>query len=101
MKYLTVFLSAAMLFTTGAQAMDIIQFDQMTAQDRQAFLNFLPQAAEKVLEQEGRSADAQKVHHLFNDILPDGGIYCREGLTGANERSHANPVVATACPRRS
>jgi hypothetical protein len=37
--------------------MDITQFDQMTAQDRQAFLNFLPPAAEMVLNQEGRTAD--------------------------------------------
>jgi hypothetical protein len=32
----TTFLSASMLFTSAAQAMEIIQFDQMTAQDRQA-----------------------------------------------------------------
>jgi hypothetical protein len=62
------FLSAAMLFTSAAQAMDIIRFDQMTAQDRQAFLDSLSKDAETVLNQEGRSADAQKVHHLFNDI---------------------------------
>jgi len=40
----------------------------MTAQQRQAFLNFVPQAAETVLNQEGRSDDAAKVQHLFNDI---------------------------------
>jgi hypothetical protein len=67
-------LSAAMLLTSAAQAMEIIQFDQMTAQDRQAFLNFLPKAAETVLEQEGRSVDATKVHQLFNDILPGDAL---------------------------
>jgi len=64
------FLSVAMLFTSAAQAMEIIQFDQMAAQDRQGFLNSLPKAAETVLEQEGRSADALKVHQLFNEIRP-------------------------------
>jgi hypothetical protein len=68
------FMSAALLLPNMAQAMDIIQFDQMTAQDRQAFLNFLPKAAETVLEQEGRSADKEKVHHLFNDILPGDAL---------------------------
>jgi hypothetical protein len=68
------FLSAFMLFTTGAQAMDIIQFDQMTAQDRQAFLDSLSRDAETVLEQEGRSADALKVHQLFNDIIPGDAL---------------------------
>jgi len=62
------FMSAAMLLPNMAQAMDIIQFDQMTAQDRQAFLDSLSRDAETVLEQEGRSADALKVHQLFNDI---------------------------------
>ena len=85
------FLSAAMLLSGAAQAMDIIQFDQMTAQDRQAFLNFLPKAAETVLEQEGRSADAQKVHHLFNDIVPGDALPIGEAeLEGnlANARVH-------------
>jgi len=74
-KYLAAtFLSAAMLLPNMAQAMDIIQFDLMTAQDRQDFLNSLPKAAETVLEQEGRSADAMKVHHLFNDISPGSNL---------------------------
>ena len=68
------FMSAAMLLPNMAQAMDIIQFDLMTNQDRQAFLNFVPQAAETVLNQEGRSADAAKVHQLFNDIRPGDNL---------------------------
>jgi hypothetical protein len=68
------FMSAAMLLPNMAQAMDITQFDQMTAQDRQAFLDSLSRDAETVLEQEGRSADAQKVHQLFNDILPGDAL---------------------------
>jgi len=68
------FLSAAMLLPNMAQAMDIIQFDQMTAQDRQAFLDSLSKDAETVLKREGRGADARKVHHLFNDISPGSDL---------------------------
>jgi hypothetical protein len=68
------FMSAAMLLPNMAQAMDIIQFDQMTNQDRQAFLDSLSRDAETVLEQESRSADAQKVHQLFNDIRPGDNL---------------------------
>ena len=89
-KYLAAtFLSAAMLLPNMAQAMDIIQFDQMTNEDRQDFLNFLPKAAETVLEQEGRSADALKVHHLFNDIRPGDNLPVGEAeleMNLANER---------------
>jgi len=63
-----------MLLSGAARAMDIIQFDQKTAQDRQAFLNSLPKAAEAVLNQEGRTADAAKVHQLFNDIRPGDNL---------------------------
>lgn len=69
-----VILSAAMLLSSVAQAMDIIQFDQMTSQDRQAFIDFQPQAAETVLNQEGRSDDASKVHHLFYYISPGSNL---------------------------
>jgi hypothetical protein len=74
-KYLAAtFLSAAMLLPNMAQAMDIIQFDLMTAQNQQDFLNSLPKAAETVLNQEGRSDDALKVFHLFNDIRPGDNL---------------------------
>jgi hypothetical protein len=68
------FLSAAMLFTSAAQGMEIQQFDRMAAQDRQAFLDSLSRDAETVLEQEGRSADALKVHSLFNEIRPGDNL---------------------------
>ena len=68
-KYLAAtFLSAAMLLPNMAQAMDIIQFDQMTSQDRQGFIDFLPKAAETVLNKEGRSDDVAKAHQLFNAV---------------------------------
>jgi hypothetical protein len=69
-----VFMSAAMLLPNMVQAMDIVQFDQMTSQDRQAFMDSLSKDAETILEQEGRSADAQKVHHLFNDFSPGSNL---------------------------
>ena len=67
-------LALALFCASAAQAMNIIQFDLMAAQDRQAFLDFLPRAAERVLNQEGRSDDATKVFHLFNDIRPGDNL---------------------------
>ena len=68
------FMSAAMLLLNMAQAMDITRFDQMTNQDRQAFLDSLSRDAETVLQLEDRSADAAKVHQLFNDISPGSNL---------------------------
>jgi hypothetical protein len=81
------FMSAAMLLPNMAQAMDIIQFDQMTNQDRQAFLDSLSRDAETVLQQEGRSADAQKVHHLLNDISPGSDLPLGEAELEGNPDS--------------
>jgi hypothetical protein len=78
------FVSAAILFAYAAQAMDIIQFDQMTNHGRQDFLDSLSRAAETVLEQEGRSADAQKVFHLFNDIRPGDNLPVGEAELNLN-----------------
>jgi hypothetical protein len=78
------FLSASLLAASAAQAMDIIQYDQMTSQDQQAFLDFLPQAAETVLNQEGRSDDATKVFHLFNDIHPGSDLPLGEAELNLN-----------------
>ncbi|HEY6618959.1 MAG TPA: hypothetical protein VIY68_05395 [Steroidobacteraceae bacterium] len=66
--------SAALLAANAAQAMDSIRFDQMTNQDRQAFLDSLSRGAETVLNQEARSADAAKVHQPFNDIIPGDAL---------------------------
>jgi len=98
------FLSTAMLFSSAAQAMEIQQFDQMAAQDRQDFLNSLPKAAETVLEQEGRSADATKVHHLFNDILPGDALPIGEAelegnLANARVRDAEKHIQNPAAPR--
>ncbi|HEY1215415.1 MAG TPA: hypothetical protein VGE93_17430 [Bryobacteraceae bacterium] len=71
---LSIAILSAVFLSGTAQAMDIVQYDQMTSQDRQAFLNFVPQVAETVLNQEGRSADAAKVYQLFNDIGPGDNL---------------------------
>jgi hypothetical protein len=63
-----VILFAVMLLSGAVQAMDIIQFDRTTSQNRQSFIDFLPRAAETVLNQEGRTDDAAKVHQLFNAV---------------------------------
>jgi hypothetical protein len=69
-QYLTTFLSAAMLLTSAAQAMTFDQFDHMAAQDRQAYMNFLVEAAQEVLIDEGKRDVADKVYRLFHEIHP-------------------------------
>jgi len=104
-KHITAaFLSAAMLFSSAAQAMEIRQFDKMADQDRQDFLNSLPKAAETVLEQEGRSADALKVHHLFNEIHPGdvmsfGEIELEENLDNQRVRDAQKHIKNPDAPR--
>lgn len=97
-------LSAGMLLSGAAQAMDIIQYGLMTAQDRQAFLDFLPKAAETVLNQEGRSPDATKVFHLFNDIrpgddLPVGDAELNMNLDAARVRDTQKHIQNPDAPR--
>lgn len=68
-KSLATFLSAAMLFTSAAQAMEIRQFDKMSDEDQAAYIGLLVQGAEQVLIDEGRTDLQEKVHHLFSTIL--------------------------------
>jgi len=95
---------AALLLPNMAQAMDITQFDQMTAQDRQSFIDFLPQAAETVLNQEGRSDDAAKVHQLFNAVssgsnLPLGVGELEMNLDNARVRAVEKQIKNPNAPR--
>lgn len=64
------FLSAAMLFTSAAQAMEIRQFDKMAGSDQDRYVGVLVQGAEQVLINEGRTDLQQKVHQLFSTTLP-------------------------------
>ena len=62
--------SAAMMFSGTAHAMEIRQFDRMAAQDRQDYMNFLVEGAQKVLIAQGQRDDAAKVYQLFHEIHP-------------------------------
>jgi hypothetical protein len=76
----------------GSRAMTFPQFDSMSNQNRQDYLDFMTDCAHTVLVQEGRTADADKMHHLFNDIAPGSVLSLGEGefeLNLANERVHA------------
>ncbi len=54
------FLSAAMLFTSAAQAMEIREFDKMAVQDQGDYVGLLVGGAEQVLKDEGRADLAAK-----------------------------------------
>ena len=64
------FLSAAMLFTNAAQAMEIRQFDKMAIPDQSEYVGLLVQGAEQVLRDEGRADLAAQVDHLFTTKDP-------------------------------
>jgi len=74
-KYLAAtFLSAAMLLTSAAQAMEIRQFDKMANDDQAEYVGELIQGAEKVLIDEGKPDLAAQVSHLFTTNGPDGKV---------------------------
>src|SRR6267154_820966 len=68
------FMSAAMLFTSAAQAMEIRQFDKMAGQDQGEFIAELVQGAEKVLTDAGGADQAAQVSHLFTTNDPGDQI---------------------------
>ena len=64
------FLSAAMLLTSAAQAMQIQQFDKMAGQDQGDYIGDLIVGAENVLTGEGRPDLAAQVKQLFTTKNP-------------------------------
>jgi hypothetical protein len=60
--------SVAVLSASVAQAMQIQQFDKMTAQDQADYITALVDGAQKVLIDEGRSDLGAQVHKLFTDV---------------------------------
>jgi hypothetical protein len=62
------FLSAAMLFTTAVQAIEIRKFDTMAQADQIEFVGDLVVGAQKVLRDAGRLDQAERVHKLFTEI---------------------------------
>jgi hypothetical protein len=63
-------LLVTILFPNVTQAMDIVEFDKMADADRQAYLDFLVDAAQNVLISQARKDDAAKVYRLFHEIQP-------------------------------
>jgi acyl-CoA synthetase (AMP-forming)/AMP-acid ligase II len=66
----TTFLSAATLFTSAAQAMDINDYFKMADQDQGRFDQTLLTGAEKVLNDEGRADLANQLDALFTEVKP-------------------------------
>ena len=100
------FLTAAMIATgIEAQAMTFPQFDHMADQDRQDYLNFMVKSAQQVLENQGRHADAVKVHRLFTeyahsgDGLPLGEAELETNLDAARVRDAGRIVQNPNAPR--
>jgi hypothetical protein len=74
-KYLAVALMlAALLVPSMVQAMEIRQFDKMAQDDRAEYVSELIQGAEKILTDEGKEDQAEKVAYLFRTNAPDGSI---------------------------
>jgi len=73
-RHLATFLSAAMLFSSAAQAMEIRQFDKMAQDDQAQYVSDLIQGAEKVLTDEDKSDLAAQVSHLFTTNAPGAHI---------------------------
>jgi hypothetical protein len=64
------FLSAAMLLTSAAQAMDIKDYFKMADQDQGRFDHSLLTGAEKLLDDEGRADLAAQLETLFTEVKP-------------------------------
>jgi outer membrane PBP1 activator LpoA protein len=63
-------LSAAVLLSGLAQAMEIRQFDKMADDDQDEYAAHLVVGAIRVLREAGQSEQAEKLRHLFTDIKP-------------------------------
>lgn len=62
--------SAAMLFASAAQAMDIAQFDKMADDDQDEYKGDLVVGAIRVLREPGQHGRAKRLGHLFVNIEP-------------------------------
>jgi hypothetical protein len=67
-----VLLSAALLFASAAQAMEIQQFDKMANDDQAQYVAELISGAENGLTGQGRADHAKNVETLFTKNAPDG-----------------------------
>ncbi|HEY4074884.1 MAG TPA: hypothetical protein VGM52_17440 [Herbaspirillum sp.] len=64
-------LSAAVLLSGAAQAMEIQQFDKMAQDDRAEYVSELVSGAEKFLTDEGQTDQAGKIESLFTTNASD------------------------------
>jgi hypothetical protein len=64
-----IIVSAALLMSNAARAMEIVKFDKMAAQDQSDYIVILIEGAQKVLIQSGKKDVADKVHTLFTKKL--------------------------------
>jgi hypothetical protein len=64
------FLSAAMLMSTVAQAMQVQVYDRMSTRDQADYIGVMIKGAEQVLTDQGRSDLADKVKELFTTREP-------------------------------
>ena len=97
-------LSAAVLLSSGAQAMEIRQFDKMAVPDQSAYVGLLVQGAEKVLTDEGRSDLAANIEHLFTTTLPGdahtiGSVELESNIARAREADAKNVLKNPNSPR--
>ncbi len=103
MRRTALLLSLALLqgcLPAALPAMEIREFDKMSGEDRQAYLDFLTEAAPKVLIEAGRKDDATTVYNLFHvfhsgNVLSDGEIAFEENLARARvadvKKHHEDP----------
>ena len=66
------FMSVAILLASGAQAMEIWNFDKMAQDDRAKYVSELIQGAGKVLTDAGNADQAEKIENLFTTNAPGG-----------------------------
>jgi hypothetical protein len=74
-KYLAcAFLSAAMLFSGVAQAMEIRQFDKMAVQDQGDYIQALVDGAQKVLNDEGNPRQNRSIEVVRGQTSNASGL---------------------------
>jgi hypothetical protein len=66
-------LFAALLFSSPVSATQISDFDSMSRQEQNDFVNFLVEGTYKTLCSEGKPDQAQKLRNLFKDKGKKGG----------------------------
>ena len=97
MNRFTKFLAANFLLAatfTAARAMEVIKFDEMNSADKGDYIQLMADAAEKLLEKEGRTDQARKVYELFNVKAP--GADQSLGLAEFNSNVWASRQLSSA-----